>query len=95
MPVESDQKPAGTCHGQCEHCHLMPSAMEGGLSGGRLVLASAGVFLFPLALAIAAGIVFRENPDRQAMGSIAGLVAGGVMASLAVKLLRGRFGEQK
>ncbi|MGD9874285.1 MAG: hypothetical protein AB7T27_08430 [Kiritimatiellia bacterium] len=95
MPAEAEQRQDGQCHGQCEHCHLMPLDMKGALSGGRLVLASAGVFLFPLILAIGAGIMFRENPDRQALGAIAGLVIGALLASLAVKLLRGRFGEQK
>ncbi|HNR94425.1 MAG TPA: hypothetical protein PKM67_09375 [Kiritimatiellia bacterium] len=95
MPSASEQRSGVDCHGQCEHCHLMPSDVKGGLSGGRLVLASAGVFIFPLVLAIAGGILCRANPDHQALGVVAGLAAGGLIASLAVKRLYWRFGETK
>ena len=56
------------------------------LTGWRLGVAAAGVFLLPLAAATAGAIL--AGPDRQLVGCLIGLIGGAAAASLAARALR-------
>ncbi|MBU1692484.1 MAG: hypothetical protein KKC51_00820 [Verrucomicrobia bacterium] len=63
-------------------------AGPGSLAGGRMVLASAAVFLLPLAGAIAGAVWVRTGPSRQLAAALAGFVAGVAAAAGLIRRLR-------
>ncbi|HOW96785.1 MAG TPA: hypothetical protein P5567_09875 [Kiritimatiellia bacterium] len=66
---------------------LPPSAPDA-LAGGRMVLASASVFLLPLATAIAGALWIRSGPSGQLTGALAGFAAGVAAASILTRFIR-------
>lgn len=92
-PMKQDRmEHSEACGLPCDRC---PGNLEGKplagpetLAGGRMVLASAAVFLLPLATAVAGAIGFRGGPFRQLTGALVGFTAGGTVAAVLVRLIR-------
>ncbi len=80
------------CGGECGHCHDTPEPDPLALSGWRLTVSSLAVFVLPLLLAIAGGLIGHALlPDVEHSGSAASVVGllGGVVAAVAVgRMLR-------
>ena len=87
------ESPEG-CAGRCEQCETVRGTEEaagpGSLAGGRMVLASAAVFLLPLAGAIAGAVWVRTGPSRQLAAALAGFVAGVAAAAGLTRLIQPR-----
>lgn len=87
------ESPEG-CAGRCELCETLPGAKDvagsGSLAGGRMVWASAAVFLLPLAGAIAGAVWVRTGPSRQLAAALAGFVAGVAAAAGLIRWSRPR-----
>jgi len=82
------------CGGDCRACPTAKAvrADAGGLEGGRLVLASLGLFLFPLLCALA-GAAWAGRGKEEGAGGLLGALAGffgAVFLAKAVLLVRGR-----
>ena len=91
--MASDREPAGKTCPTCSRCPIQECPAkddaEGALlSGWRLGLASVGLFLGPVLLAIAGAMVSTESRTAQFLGAMAGLGAGLVGAVVVGRLLR-------
>lgn len=90
---QSEEKPDGECPGRCEQCELA-NALEqatarNDMTGWRLVLWTAFVFLLPLILAIAGASFLRRGGEVQQMkGAGVGLAAGIAIAWVVTKFVR-------
>jgi hypothetical protein len=58
------------------------------MTGWRFVWTSVGVFLVPLALAVAGACWFRNDPARQVAAGLGGLCLGMALAGAAARLLQ-------
>ena len=91
MQDTDHDRPAG-CGGKCSRCDL-GREVPGAPRGWRLVLGAAGMFVVPLALAIAGTIVAGQGSARQAVGAAAGLLAGVIAAILTGRFFAGRSAD--
>ena len=62
----------------------------GGPSGWRMVLASVGLFLGPIALAIVGALLAGATADARAAGALGGLVLGMAISVIVGRLIRRR-----
>ena len=62
----------------------------GGPSGWLMVLASAGLFLAPIALAIVGALLAGVTADARAVGAIGGLLLGMAISVIVGRLIRRR-----
>ena len=90
MPEQAKPSCGGGC-GQCSIGGRVPKPGE--LVGWRLGLAAAGMFLFPLALAVVGALAGRGSQTGQFLGSLAGLVVGAIVAAGVGRVLRRSFKE--
>ena len=60
------------------------------LSGWRLGLASIGLFLAPIALAIAGAALFERSGGAQLIGAIAGLILGAAASTVVAWFVHSR-----
>ena len=63
------------------------------LEGFRFVVASAGIFLVPLGLAILGATLMQSRPGGGLLGALAGLATGMALAAGVARSL-GRFGKE-
>ena len=80
---------------QCQHCpgcgaeihaaEQTPDCLP--LTGCRLGLTAAGLYLGPLALAICGAILGGDSPNGQFLGAMTGLGVGIIVAIISVRLL--------
>lgn len=93
MNQAGKESPEG-CAGRCEQCETVRGVKEvagpGSLAGGRMVLASAAVFLLPLAGAITGAVWVRTGPSRQLAAALAGFAAGVAAAAGLIRWLRAK-----
>jgi len=81
-------RPAG-CSGPCRSCWVNLEG-AGGPSGWRMVLASVGLFLGPIALAIVGALLAGATADARAAGALGGLVLGMAISVIVGRLIRRR-----
>ena len=62
----------------------------GGPSGRRMILASAGLFLGPIVLAIAGALLAGAAADARAAGAVGGLLLGMAISVIVGRLIRRR-----
>ena len=86
-------RPEG-CAGPCELCGLVHGLEQDPgpalLAGGRMVWASAAVFLLPLVGAIAGAAWVRTGPSLQLAAVVAGFIVGVAAAAGLTRLVRPR-----
>lgn len=82
--THSEKSTSASCSGHCHECPATngarPAGGDTGLDGWRLVLASAAVFLLPLALGIAGAVLSRGRPALQPLWAAGGLMLGVLLA---------------
>lgn len=82
----------------CSRCPIQDCPLEAEvsgrlLSGWRLGIASIGLFLAPIALAIAGASLFERSGGAQLLGAIAGLILGVAASTVVVSFLHSRSRE--
>jgi hypothetical protein len=88
--METDTLRRSACPVDCPGCDAAAAADQpAGLSGWRMVLCSAVVFLLPLAAAIAGAALAGPVRIQQVGGVLLGLSLGIGMASLLFRMIRG------
>ena len=86
----SAEKPDNPCACACSQCGQADEreARPGAMSGWRLSLSAAMVFLLPLALAAAGAALCGPGATGQSLGALAGLVAGVLASVIVARLVR-------
>ena len=90
---EADKHDAGACKAGCGGCVIEPVSIPGELGGWRFAAAAAGIFLLPLALAVAGAALGGRGGAGQLLGAIVGLAAGVAGAAIVGKILRTRHND--
>jgi len=85
--MTSETEKSGCQGGSCPHCAMSDVPTAENMTGWRLTLWSAGVFLLPLMLAFVGAIVFRGDALVQAGGVLAGLLIGFVVSAVIAKII--------
>ncbi|MDP6044586.1 MAG: hypothetical protein QGH94_00875 [Phycisphaerae bacterium] len=82
------------CPAGCSQCSSAKQPIAPGedvFIGWRLAVAALWVFVLPLTLALVASLVARTywpGPTRMLVAALIGLAVGGVISSIALKLIR-------
>ncbi len=77
MSLHTDTNQDENCSGcPVGGCKQRSQEAEGVLHGWQFVLASAGVFLTPIVLAIAGAVLLDDSDAMRALGGAAGLLTG-------------------
>ncbi|MDP6636082.1 MAG: hypothetical protein QGG42_14375 [Phycisphaerae bacterium] len=83
------------CQAACSQCSADSATPEAGgeeiFTGWSLAAAALWVFVLPLALAVVGAVVARSywpGPTRMLVAALMGLAAGGVISSIASRLIR-------
>ena len=79
-------RPAG-CSGPCRSCWANLEATAGP-SGRRMILASVGLFLGPIVLAIVGALLAGATADARTAGAVSGLLLGMAISVIVGRLIR-------
>ncbi len=96
----ADDRAASKDCSTCSRCPIQECPLDAEvsgrlLSGWRLGIAAIGLFLAPIALAIAGAALFDQSGGAQFLGAIGGLILGVAASTLVVRFMYSRNRESR